>query len=52
MRPDDNLMAMLSHFEAMVETRDDVSDVEEDERRGAFNILVMLGRLHGREKVF
>ena len=50
MKADDSLFAMLSHYEAMIETRDDVTDVEEDERRNSFNVLLMLARVHGRSK--
>jgi hypothetical protein len=42
--------AMLQSFEALIETRDDIMDFEEDEQRNSFNVLLMLGRLHGRGK--
>ncbi len=35
-------------YEALIETRDDVTDWAEDEARGSFNVLLMMARLHGR----
>jgi hypothetical protein len=48
MRAEDALLEALKCYEALIETRDDVTDWAEDEARGSFNVLLMLARLHGR----
>ena len=48
MRAEEPLLEALRCYEALIETRDDVSDWAEDEARGSFNVLLQLARLHGR----
>ena len=49
MRADDQLLEMMRCYEALIETRDDVTDYDEDLERNSFNVLVMLAKLHGSE---
>ncbi len=48
MRAEDSLLEAMKCYEAMIETRDDVTDWAEDEQRGSFNVILMLARIHGR----
>lgn len=47
MQVDDRLMEMMKLYESLIETRDDVTDFEEDVLRNSFNVLVMLTKIHG-----